>query len=98
MWLGGEEELLAADLAAGGWYLCYLDAATVHHHHHQPSPARDRGLRRRHGIRNTLWFTWLRRPLLWVPRHRRVLPARVKHAFRLVARTQLRTGARRYVS
>jgi GT2 family glycosyltransferase len=60
MWLGGEEELLSADLATNGWYLCYLDDITVYH---QPSPARDRDLRRRHGIRNTLWFTWLRRPL-----------------------------------
>jgi GT2 family glycosyltransferase len=59
LWLGGEEELLCADLAAAGWYLCYLDDITVHH---QPSPLRDRDLRRRHGIRNTLWFTWLRRP------------------------------------
>jgi hypothetical protein len=60
MWLGGEEELLSADLATAGWFLCYLDAATVHH---QPSRARNRDLRRRHGIRNTLWFAWLRRPL-----------------------------------
>jgi GT2 family glycosyltransferase len=59
MWLGGEEELLSADLAALGWYLCYLDDITVHH---QPSRIRDLDLRRRHGIRNTLWFTWLRRP------------------------------------
>ncbi|MFE9771904.1 glycosyltransferase family 2 protein [Streptomyces sp. NPDC005931] len=59
LWLGGEEELLAADLAAGGWWLTYADHLTVHHH---PSPARDSTLRRRHGIRNTLWFTWLRRP------------------------------------
>jgi GT2 family glycosyltransferase len=59
MWLGGEEELLSADLATLGWYLCYLDDITVHH---QPSSTRDVDLRRRHGIRNTLWFTWLRRP------------------------------------
>jgi GT2 family glycosyltransferase len=59
LWLGGEEELFSADLATNGWYLCYLDDITIHH---QPSPARDADLRRRHGIRNTLWFTWLRRP------------------------------------
>ncbi|MEV5434208.1 glycosyltransferase [Streptomyces sp. NPDC052701] len=59
LWLGGEEELLAADLAADGWWLTYADHLTVHHH---PSPARDSTLRRTHGIRNTLWFTWLRRP------------------------------------
>ncbi|MFC8193768.1 glycosyltransferase family 2 protein, partial [Cellulomonas sp. NPDC057328] len=60
LWLGGEEELLAADLAAAGWELCYLPTLTVHH---QPSRARDPHVRRRDGIRNTLWFTWLRRPL-----------------------------------
>ncbi|MGV9841420.1 glycosyltransferase family 2 protein [Streptomyces fungicidicus] len=59
LWLGGEEELLAADLAADGWWLTYADHLTIHH---QASEARDATLRRRHGIRNTLWFTWLRRP------------------------------------
>jgi GT2 family glycosyltransferase len=59
LWLGGEEELLAADLAAAGWWLVYAEHLTIHH---RPSPARDATLRRRHGIRNTLWFTWLRRP------------------------------------
>lgn len=60
LWLGGEEELLSADIAARGWCLCYLHDVTVHH---RPSRARDAHLRRRHGIRNTLWFTWLRRPV-----------------------------------
>ena len=59
LWLGGEEELLAADLAADGWRLTYADHLTAHHH---PSVARDATLRRVHGIRNALWFTWLRRP------------------------------------
>jgi GT2 family glycosyltransferase len=60
IWLGGEEELLAADLITAGHVLCYLPGATVHH---QPSKARDPRRRRMLGIRNTLWFTWLRRPL-----------------------------------
>ncbi|MDT3399728.1 glycosyltransferase [Streptomyces sp. B1866] len=60
LWLGGEEELFAADLAARGWWLAYVPDLTIHH---QPSPARDATLRRVHGIRNTLWFSWLRRPL-----------------------------------
>jgi GT2 family glycosyltransferase len=60
LWLGGEEELMAGDLAAAGWELCYLAELTVHH---QASRARDPHRRRRDGIRNTLWTTWLRRPL-----------------------------------
>ena len=38
LWLGGEEELMAGDLAAAGWELCYLPGLTVHH---QASRARD---------------------------------------------------------
>lgn len=60
LWLGGEEELLATDLLSSGWELCYRDDLVVHH---QASRLRDARLRRRVGIRNTLWFTWLRRPL-----------------------------------
>jgi GT2 family glycosyltransferase len=65
LWLGGEEELLAADLVTRGYLLCYLPSAVVHH---QASTLRDPSRRRWLGIRNTLWFTWLRRPLgaaLW---------------------------------
>jgi GT2 family glycosyltransferase len=60
LWLGGEEELLAADLITAGHHLCYLPGAAVHH---APSRQRDPRRRRWLGIRNTLWFTWLRRPL-----------------------------------
>ncbi|ORT55968.1 glycosyltransferase [Streptomyces sp. CB03238] len=60
MWLGGEEELLATDLATQGWWLAYVAGMTVHH---APSVARDPTLRRVHGLRNTLWFCWLRRPV-----------------------------------
>jgi GT2 family glycosyltransferase len=58
--LGGEEELLAADLAARGWWLCYVPDIVVHHY---PSPCRDVFCRRWHLVRNALWFAWLRRPL-----------------------------------
>jgi N-acetylglucosaminyl-diphospho-decaprenol L-rhamnosyltransferase len=68
LWLGGEEELLASDLARSGWLMTYLPGAVLHH---RPSRARDPHLRRRHGIRNTLWFTWLRRP--WPAALRRTL-------------------------
>lgn len=60
LWLGGEEELLATDLAVAGWWLCYAEELTVHH---APSRSRDATGRRVQGLRNTLWFTWLRRPL-----------------------------------
>ncbi len=59
LWFGGEEELLAADLVTRGYLLCYLSSAVAHH---QASELRDPTHRRWLGIRNTLWFTWLRRP------------------------------------
>jgi GT2 family glycosyltransferase len=60
LFLGGEEELLALDLAVRGWWLCYLPELVVHHH---PSPVRDVPGRRWHMVRNALWCAWLRRPL-----------------------------------
>ncbi|GLY67869.1 glycosyltransferase family 2 protein [Amycolatopsis taiwanensis] len=60
MWLGGEEELLALDLAARGWWMCWDEEIVVHH---APSEVRDSRRRRQLGIRNTLWTLWLRRPL-----------------------------------
>jgi GT2 family glycosyltransferase len=58
--LGGEEALLAMDMAAAGWALAYVEEITVHH---RPSPRRDRAGRRRLLLRNALWCAWLRRPL-----------------------------------
>jgi hypothetical protein len=60
MWLGGEEELFALDLAARGWWMCWAEDIVIHH---APSPARDPRRRRQLGIRNTLWTLWLRRPV-----------------------------------
>ncbi|MGK5552825.1 glycosyltransferase family 2 protein [Actinomadura kijaniata] len=58
---GGEEELLALDLAAAGWGLAYVPELVVHHH---PSPhGRDPAARRRREVRNRLLTAWLRRPL-----------------------------------
>ena len=64
--VGGEEELLAADLTAIGWGLAYVGEVEAHHH---PSKSRNQKERRRSGVRNVLWFTWLRRPLSTVARH-----------------------------
>ncbi|WP_253851747.1 glycosyltransferase family 2 protein [Mycobacterium sp. 1423905.2] len=73
LWLGGEEELLASDLARAGWHMSYVPDVVAHHY---ASRLRDAHLRRRHGIRNTLWFTWLRRPL----------PSAARHTIRLLRR------------
>lgn len=58
--IGGEEELLAIDLASRGWWLCYVPELVVHHY---PSAHRDGASRRAHLLRNALWCTWLRQPL-----------------------------------
>jgi GT2 family glycosyltransferase len=58
--VGGEEELLAVDLAARGWGLAYVEEVVAYHH---PSPSRDPSARRRVQVRNALWSAWLRRPL-----------------------------------
>jgi GT2 family glycosyltransferase len=56
--VGGEEELLAVDLTAAGWWVCYDRGYVVHHH---PSPIRSVADRRAVVIRNALWAAWLRR-------------------------------------
>ncbi len=82
--LGGEERLLAVDLARAGWSMAYLPAAIVHHH---PSPVRDVTARRILLARNDLWFTWLRRPL----------PSAVRATARLLSRAPHDPVARRAV-
>ena len=57
--VGGEEELLAVDLAGAGWGLAYVDRVVAHHH---PSPLRDQAGRLRRHAANRLLIAWLRRP------------------------------------
>ena len=76
----GEEELLATDLAAAGWEIRYMPDLIVHHH---PSRSRDHAWRRRRGVRNSLWYLWLRRPAVHAARR----------SWRLLRATDLRTGA-----
>jgi GT2 family glycosyltransferase len=57
--VGGEEQLLAIDLAAAGWDLAYVDTVIAHHH---PLPDSERDGRHRALVRNALWTAWLRRP------------------------------------
>jgi glycosyltransferase involved in cell wall biosynthesis len=56
---GGEEELLALDLAAAGWALAYVDGMTARHF---PSANRDAAARRATEQRNRALIAWLRRP------------------------------------
>lgn len=56
--IGGEEELLALDLAAAGWSLTSVEDVVAEHH---PSSIRDRSARKRGVVRNALWCAWLRR-------------------------------------
>ena len=58
--VGGEEEILGADLLAAGWQMSYVPEIVVHHH---ASATRDPAARRATQVRNALWTTWLRRPL-----------------------------------
>jgi GT2 family glycosyltransferase len=60
LFIGGEEELLAYDLAAKGWPVSYRADVIAHH---WPSPVRDARRRRVQETRNRLLVAWLRRPL-----------------------------------
>jgi GT2 family glycosyltransferase len=56
--VGGEEELLALDLASAGWGLAYCEEVVAHH---RPTCSGPRPGRRRVQSRNALWSAWLRR-------------------------------------
>jgi GT2 family glycosyltransferase len=58
--IGGEEEIVALDLASSGWDLAYVDSIVAHHH---PSGERDHDLRRRSLVFNGLVTAWMRRPV-----------------------------------
>jgi GT2 family glycosyltransferase len=59
LFFGGEETLLAYDLAAGGWGVTYEPSVTAHHH---PDPVTRPG-RSAVQRRNALLTVWLRRPV-----------------------------------
>jgi GT2 family glycosyltransferase len=58
--IGGEEKLLALDLASRGWELAYVDSVVAHHH---PDARGERPGRTERQLRNELWTAWLRRRL-----------------------------------
>jgi GT2 family glycosyltransferase len=60
MGVGGEETLLALDLAVRGWELSYVDDVVAHHH---PAVGCGRTGREATVLRNRLWAAWLRRPV-----------------------------------
>lgn len=57
MGVGGEERLLAIDLARRGWGLAYCEDVVAHHH---PAPGDPRPGRKARLVRNDLWTAWLR--------------------------------------
>lgn len=59
LFFGGEEQLLAYDLAVAGWAACYVPGVIAHHY---PSSIRDPGTRRYQVARNRVLVAWLRRP------------------------------------
>ena len=63
--IGGEERLLAGDLAAAGWLVRYDERLTARHW--PSSAARQRRGRAAAMVRNDLWSAWLRRPTRRVP-------------------------------
>lgn len=58
--LGGPEEHLAAELLRRGWRLRYVPDVVARHVPDHGTPSETI---RRLGLRNTLWFAWLRRPV-----------------------------------
>lgn len=59
LFFGGEEELLALDLAVRGWRMVYMEDVVVRHF---PCHPRNGRLRERLRLRNGIWVAWLRLP------------------------------------
>jgi len=98
LFFGGEETLLAYDLAARGWGVTHCPEV-VAHHHPDPSPRTGRPVA---VLRNALLTAWLRRPLPYALARTRDLAAdarRDPHARRALRETLARLpaalGARR---
>lgn len=75
LFIGGEETLLAYDLAARGWGVSYCPQV-VARHDPAPSPRPGRGAVL---LRNELLTAWLRRPLPLALRRTRALAARARY-------------------
>lgn len=66
---GGEENLVAMDLAERGWDLAYVPEIVCHHY---PSTSRDHADRHIQGVTVKIWEAWMRRSL----RHALAITAR----------------------
>ncbi|GGL81783.1 glycosyl transferase [Streptomyces fumigatiscleroticus] len=75
VFFGGEETLLAYDLAARGWGVTHCPGV-VAHHHPDPTPRTGRPVRL---LRNALLTAWLRRPLPYALARTRELAAEARH-------------------
>lgn len=58
--LGGEEVLMAMDLAERGWRMVYADDVVIRHF---PASRLDSRQMQHRLIRNAIWVAWMRRPL-----------------------------------
>jgi glycosyltransferase involved in cell wall biosynthesis len=74
--VGGEEELLAMDMAAAGWAIAYVDAMVARHF---PSRVRDTTARKVSEERNRVLVGWLRRPAGRALAGTALLAARARH-------------------
>jgi GT2 family glycosyltransferase len=61
--IGGEEALLAVDLAVNGYSCAYLDDVVAYHHPARAADGRPDARRLRMTARNDMWTSWLRLPL-----------------------------------
>lgn len=61
LFIGGEEDLLALDLAALGWRMVHCPGVITYHY---PSSIRNVPLRRLLLTRNAIWVAWMRLPWL----------------------------------
>ncbi|MFE6281665.1 glycosyltransferase family 2 protein [Streptomyces sp. NPDC057877] len=75
LFFGGEETLLAYDLATRGWGVAHCPDVTAHHHP-APSPRHERPARDR---RNEVLTAWLRRPVPHALARTRRLAAEARH-------------------
>ncbi len=73
--IGGEEELLAIDLARLGWGLSFLEEVTVHHQ----AAGREGAQRQKRVLRNGLWVAVMRRPLAVVGARLNEVIRRARH-------------------